>query len=138
LKTSDELEIYEIDQASKERMEEICDLRQPVIFEGDEYGGKIINSTNRNFIVDNYPIFEVKIRENINNKSSVTTDTNNQPDICVPLPLRMTLKLFDEDTKGLYFSENNHDFLHQHNYLSMDNDDHIFLHSDCMYYNVSI
>ena len=29
LKTSDDLEIYEIENPSKERLEEICDLRQP-------------------------------------------------------------------------------------------------------------
>ena len=28
LRTSDDLEIYELDNVSKERMEEICDLRQ--------------------------------------------------------------------------------------------------------------
>ena len=46
LKTSDELEIYEIDQASKDRMEEICDLRQPVLFDCDEDVSKIIQTTN--------------------------------------------------------------------------------------------
>ena len=32
LKTSNDLEIYELDEISKEKLEEICDLRQPVIF----------------------------------------------------------------------------------------------------------
>ena len=32
LKTSNDLEVYEIDQPSKDKLEEICDLRQPVIF----------------------------------------------------------------------------------------------------------
>ena len=31
LKTSNDLEIYEVEQASKDRVEEICDLRQPVL-----------------------------------------------------------------------------------------------------------
>ena len=38
LRTGDNLEIYEIDQASKDKMEEICDLRQPVLF--DCIGGR--------------------------------------------------------------------------------------------------
>ena len=40
LKVSDDLEVYEIDQPSKEKLEEICDLRQPVIFDYDlgDYG----------------------------------------------------------------------------------------------------
>ena len=36
LRTSDDLEVYELDDASKDRMEEICDMRQPVIFGFDK------------------------------------------------------------------------------------------------------
>ena len=32
LKTSDDLDIYDIETPSKDKLEEICDLRQPVIF----------------------------------------------------------------------------------------------------------
>lgn len=105
LKTSDDLEIYEIDNASKERVEEICDLRQPVLIELEENGYKIINSTNKQFLLDNYPVFEVKIR----NKTDVTSET----DICVPLQLHMAAKLFDEDSSAAYFSEGNMDFLQE-------------------------
>ena len=31
LRTSNDLEVYEIDNVSKNRLEEICDIRQPVI-----------------------------------------------------------------------------------------------------------
>jgi len=30
MKTSNDLEVYEIDQPSKDKLEEVCDLRQPV------------------------------------------------------------------------------------------------------------
>ena len=53
LKTSDELEIYEVDQASKDKMEEICDLRQPVLFD-IENANKIINTTNKMSLLENY------------------------------------------------------------------------------------
>lgn len=105
LKTSDDLEIYEIDNASKERVEEICDLRQPVLIDLEESGYKIINSTNKQFLLDNYPVFEVKIR----NKKDVTTES----DICVPLQFHMAAKLFDEDPNASYFSEGNMDFLQE-------------------------
>jgi hypothetical protein len=107
LKTSDDLEIYEIEQASKDRMEEICDLRQPVLFElpSVEDSRKIINTTNKQFLLDNYPVFEIKIRD----KNDNTLDT----DICVPLPLHLAIKLFDEDTNATYFSEGNMDFLQE-------------------------
>ena len=103
LKTSDELEIYEIEQASKDRMEEICDLRQPVLFDCDEDINKIVQTTNKTALLDNYPVFEVKIRDNI--------DTNSLEELYVPLPLHIACKLFQEDTNSVYFSENNMDFL---------------------------
>jgi hypothetical protein len=56
LKTSDDLEIYEIEQASKDKMEEICDLRQPVLFDlpSVEDSDKISNTTNKQYLLDNY------------------------------------------------------------------------------------
>jgi hypothetical protein len=104
LKTGDELEIYEIEQASKEKLEEICDLRQPVIFDFplDDEGVKISNTTNKQFLIDNYPVFEVKIR-----------NTTENADMCIPLPFHVANKLFNEDTNAVYYSESNIDFLNE-------------------------
>jgi len=107
LKTSDDLEIYEIDQASKEKMEEICDLRQPVLFDCDEDSLKIIQTTNKNTLLNNYPVFEVKIRDT----KDLNTSTTITEELYIPLPLHMACKLFDEDNKATYFSEGNTDFL---------------------------
>ena len=91
LKTSDDLEIYEIEQASKDKMEEICDLRQPVLFDlpSVEEGDKIINTTNKQFLLDNYPVFEIKIRDK--------NDSNLETEMCLPLPLHVATKLFEEE-----------------------------------------
>jgi hypothetical protein len=105
LKTSNNLEIYEIDQASKDKMEEICDLRQPVLFDSDEDGVKIINTTNKNTLLENYPVFELKIRDN-------KTD-NSEAQISVPLQFHMANKLFEQDKQSIYFSEGNLDFLQE-------------------------
>ena len=107
LKTSDDLEIYEIDQASKDKMEEICDLRQPVLFDCDEDSNKIIQTTNKNTLLNNYPVFEVKIRDT----KDLNTSTSFTEELYVPLPLHMACKLFDEDNNSIYFSEGNSDFL---------------------------
>ena len=103
LKTSNDLEIYEIDDVSKDKLEEICDLRQPVLF--DFNNEKIIQTTNSRFILENYPAFEMKIR-NINE-----TDSNSE--LYVNLPLHASDKLFREDKNSAYFSENNSDFLNE-------------------------
>jgi hypothetical protein len=98
LKTSDDLEIYEIDHVSKEKMEEVCDLRQPVLF--DLENNKIIETTNKDYLLKNYPVFEVKIRSQIDNEH-------------VPLTIQLADKLFQEDKTVSYFSENNSDFLQE-------------------------
>ena len=98
LKTGEDLEVYEIDQASKEKMEEICDLRQPVLF--DLENNKIVETTNKDYLLKNYPVFEVKIR----------SPTDNEH---VPLTLQLASKLFEEDKTASYFSESNGDFLQE-------------------------
>lgn len=103
LKTSDDLEIYEIEEASKEKLEEICDLRQPVLFDMDEFGNKIVQTTNKEFLLDNYPVFDIKIRDK--------NDENSNTELYVQLPLHIACKLFKDDVSSCYFSENNIDFL---------------------------
>ena len=103
LKTSNELEVYELDDASKDKLEEVCDLRQPVLFNFDDE--KVIETTSKKFILENYLSFEVKIR-NIH-------DNDKNSELYVPLPLDASRKLFDEDKKSCYFSENNSDFLNE-------------------------
>jgi Cupin-like domain len=113
LKTSDDLEIYEIDQASKDKMEEICDLRQPVLFDCDEDSNKIIQTTNKITLLDNYPVFEVKIRDCKNIHDIQTSSKDFIEELYVPLPLHIACKLFDQDNNAEYFSENNSDFLNE-------------------------
>ena len=51
LKTSNDLEMYEVDQASKDKLEEVCDIRQPVLFDFDNT--KIMDTCNKNYILNN-------------------------------------------------------------------------------------
>ena len=103
LKTSEDLEMYEVDQPSKEKLEEICDIRQPVLFDFDCQ--KIIESSNKSYIANNYNAFEIKIRNVKEN------DPNSE--LYIPLPLHAANKLFNEDTNSTYFSENNNEFLEE-------------------------
>jgi len=103
LKTSDDLEVYEIEQGSKDKLEEICDLRQPVIFDFDN--SKIIEYSNKTYLLDTYPAFELKIRN--------VKDTDYNSEIYIPLPLHSAAKLIKEDDSASYFSENNTDFLQE-------------------------
>ena len=103
LKTGEDLEMYEIEQASKEKLEEICDIRQPVLFDFDNQ--KILETSNKDYINNNYYAFEIKIRN--------TKDTDPDTELFMPLPLHAAIKLFNEDKTSSYYSENNGDFLEE-------------------------
>ena len=77
LKTSDDLEIYEIDNPSKDKLEEICDLRQPALFQFQN--DRIMESCKRSVILDTYGAVDIKIR---NVKQSIADNENN---LYVPL-----------------------------------------------------
>jgi hypothetical protein len=102
LKTNDDLEVYDIDETSKEKIEEIFDLRQPLLFYFD--CKKIMDTTNKTYISNNYNSFETKIR-NIND--------NDNSELYVSLPIKVANKLFNDDKTASYYSENNKDLLEE-------------------------
>ena len=124
LRTSDDLEVYELDEASKNKLEEICDLRQPVLFDYDNQ--QMINSSNKDYVFSNYSAFEIKVRN--------VKETN-----CNYLPLQINdaTKLFDEDKNQSYFSENNTDFLQETGVIKamQYNDEYLrpYMVSNCNY-----
>jgi hypothetical protein len=102
-KTGNELEMFEVDDASKERIEEIFDVRQPVLF--DFENKKIMETANKEFVTTNYQAFDVKIRN--------LADNVAETEMYVPLPLHAANKLFKEDKNSTFLSENNSEFLQE-------------------------
>ena len=127
LKTGEDLEMYEVEQPSKEKLEEICDLRQPVLF--DFECQKILDTSNRHYISNNYYAFEVKIRN--------TKENDKNVELYIPLPLHSAIKLFSEDKDSTYYSENNTDFLEETGVIKnfKYNDDFLrpYMVSNCNY-----
>ena len=106
LKTSNELEIYEIEnELSKEKMEEICDLRQPIVLDTTDELSQLIPIFSKNSLLTNYFSYEIKIR----NKNNIGT----VDDIFIPLQMSIADKLFSEDSSKNFYSENNSDFLNE-------------------------
>lgn len=103
LKTSNDLEVFTIQNPSKDKLEEICDIRQPVIFDFDS--GEISESCNLSFTDDTYNAFDIKIRD-VNNR-----DKNSE--LYIPLLFSEAIKLFQNDDEKKYISENNSDFLEE-------------------------
>jgi len=109
LKTSDDLEIYEIDETSKEKIEEIFDLRQPVLFYF--HNQQIIQASNKTTISSHFGSSDIKIR-NMNDHCDIEGENaDTDSDLHVPLSINVANKLFHEDKNASYFSENNREFL---------------------------
>lgn len=130
LKTSDDLEIYEIEQITKEKLEEILDLRQPVLFYFDNKN--ILETVNKTTIFKNYESFDVKIR-NIHDISGEKENT----ELYVPLSIKVTDTLLKQDNASCYFSENNNDLLQETGLIKKLKFNDIFLRpamvSNCYY-----
>lgn len=104
LKTSEDLEIYEIEQPSKDKLEEICDLRQPVRF--DFQSEKLNSCCSRQIVLDTYGAFDIKIR---NVKDKLT----DEDELFVPLPFNSALQVMKDDITSQYLVESNQDFLEE-------------------------
>jgi hypothetical protein len=103
LKVSDDLEVYEIDQPSKDKLEEICDLRQPVIFDYNVDG--LINECNLENVSKNFGAFDIKVR-NVKEYDDVS-------ELYLPLTLNTAMDIFRKDTDERFISENNGEFLEE-------------------------
>ena len=102
LKTSDDLEVYELTNLSKERLEEICDLRQPLTF---YFNIDNFDKLAKENILSNYSSFDIKLRDiSINN-------TNTE--LFLPISLAKGLNVLSEDKNSKFISENNMDFLEE-------------------------
>ena len=103
LKTSNDLEVYEIEQPSKEKLEEICDLRQPVIF--DYQNESLLETCKISQIVEHYGAFDIKVRN--------VKEVDDNTDLHIPVTLNAALALLNGDKEAKYVSEKNGDFLEE-------------------------
>ena len=127
LKVSDDLEVYEIDQPSKDKLEEICDLRQPVIF--DYNVGTLLEECNIDSIEKDFGAFDIKVR-NVKEYDDIS-------ELYLPLTLNTALDIFRKDVEERFISENNGDFLEETSVIKSLRYNDNFLRpysvSNCMY-----
>ena len=127
LKTSDDLEVYTIERPSKETLEEICNIRQPVVFEFKN--NRLLESCNLTTLDDNYGAFDIQVRDVTNN------DENSE--LYLPFLLKEAINIFGEDKNEKYISEKNQDFLKETGAIKNYNYNDAFLRpplvSKCIY-----
>jgi len=103
LKTSNDLEVYTIERPSKNKLEEICDLRQPVVFEFSNE--RLLESCNLASLDDNYGAFDIKLRD--------TQQKDENSELYLPFLLKEALKVFQDDKNAKYITETNSEFLEE-------------------------
>lgn len=115
LKTSSDLEIYELEEPTKNQLEEVCDLRQPVKFRFDD--PRFIEYTELPNVEEQYGVFDIKIRSNDHSYTdSPFTKTQDLPleqETYIPFLMTKAIPLFQKDVSKRYFSENNQSFLRE-------------------------
>lgn len=145
LKRSNDLEVYEIDQPSKQRLEEVCDIRQPTTFE--YYNEQLLTQLSYQSIQNSYRAFDVNIRDVSKTPMSNTTnndDTKNRQKgsdnefvLYIPVALKIVHEVLKNDTEMKYVSENNADFIEETGLIKTFqlNDDFFrpYMVSKCMY-----
>lgn len=123
IKKSYDLEVYEIVQPSKNKLEEICDLKQPIIF--NYQNSQFIQNCNVEYINNLYYAFDVNIRGKENDN------------LYTKLPLGKAIKLFKNDKNNTYITENNKEFLNDTGMLKLFNHNDDFLRPmlavNCLY-----
>jgi hypothetical protein len=103
--------MYEVDQASKDKLEEVCDIRQPVLFDFENQD--IMSTSSKDYINLSYQAFEIKIRNVKEREKEKEKTDDDDTEMYMPLPLHSAVKLFEEDKQSTYISENNTDFLQE-------------------------
>ena len=102
LNTSDYLEIYEIDNISKEKFEELCSLKQPLFFDSNKLNLSL-----------NYNELNIDYLKSIYGSFDITVFDNSSSNIGIPVTLQTAIDLFYKDLSSNYISEYNYNFLQE-------------------------
>ena len=128
LKTSNDLEVYEIEQPSKDKLEEICNLRQPVFFEYENVN--LLDTCVKDNISKSYGAFDVKIRK-------LGSEEALENELYVPVTFNVMNKLLSTDKNSQYITEKNGDFLEECGLIKLFRYNDMFLRpfmvSNCLY-----
>lgn len=118
LKSNDDLEIYEINSFTKERLNEVCDLRQPVIF---NYDINNFSDFKVNNIINEYQCFDIKVKiyENNNIKSLF-------------LKFSDAINIIHNNNNKNYIIENNKEFLEETTLLKKIQYNDNFFKPECL------
>ena len=93
IKKSNDLEVYEIELPHKNKLEEICDFKQPVVFK--YHNDALLDNCNIENINNLYYAFDINIRG------------KDDDELYTKLTLDKSIKPFKKDKNMTYYTENN-------------------------------
>ena len=112
-KRSEDLEIYEMDYSSNAHLQEVCDVKQPILFEYKSVAPEFYETvTYDDMLSDQYASYDIKVKE-----SADYWENDTSVDYVV-LPYSSGSNLMKTDSKSAYFSENNEDFVEESGLIS--------------------
>ena len=144
LKRSNDLEVYEIEQPSKQRLEEVCDIRQPTTFEF--YNEQLLTQLSYQAIHTSYRAFDIHIRDVSKNPSTHKNEditkiqqkgTEHDQVLYIPVTFKIAHEVLKKDHDSKYLSEHNADFIDETGLIKVFqlNDEFLrpYMVSRCMY-----
>ena len=113
-KRSEDLEIYEMDYNNNTHLQEICDIKQPVIFEFESIAPSVFENGTLEYMNNKYGAEILNIKDTIDYyKDDHTKSVDSIPMKCVN-----AYKVFQNDASSHYFTENNSWFLEESDIIS--------------------
>ena len=120
-KKSEDLEIYEMDYTNNRHLQEVCYIKQPVLFNYKVINDEFFETMNLE-LLSKHGTNDIKIKD-INDYWN--PDSNNLD--YVNLPFQSSQNLMTTDTNSKYFSENNNDFIEDSGIIKLFNENNSFL-----------
>jgi hypothetical protein len=104
---SEDLEIYEMDYSSNKQLQEICDVKQPVLFHMETIDSTLFDTVNLHSI-KNIEDHELKVKDTLDyyNESIDSVDS-------IVLSTPSCIQLIETDPKSHFFTENNEEFVEE-------------------------
>jgi hypothetical protein len=116
-KTSNDLEIYESDYESASQLQEVCAVKQPVVFKFQK--NQVADAFFERFQTakfEKYDNLDIRIKDRNDYDKQPLNNQQSKEDFAVdyvPLSFRSARRLMSSDTTAKYFSEKNQPFLEE-------------------------
>jgi hypothetical protein len=120
LKRNEDLEISEMDYYDNDSLQQVCELKQPILFEYKSINIDFFHDVNLDVLFSNSNQ-EIKIKD-----YSDYFNENKTPDFIL-LPYQSANSLMISDTKNRYFSENNQEFIEETGLTNIFSSNNVFL-----------